>query len=107
MNLRPEHEREQLDVNITPLIDVIFLLVLFFMFTSTFIEEAKVFQIELPKADAAQITKKANSYSIRVSISHSLTAIFTLKSCSSGNRNSLCDKSITPQQSMFGRKHVH
>jgi len=39
------------EIDITPLVDVIFLLVLFFMFTSSFIEEAKVFKIVLPKAD--------------------------------------------------------
>lgn len=46
----PEEDDE---IDITPMIDCVFLLVLFFMVTSSFIEEAKAFKITLPRADAA------------------------------------------------------
>ena len=62
---RPEHETR---IEIMPLIDVIFLLVLFFMFTSTFIEEAKVFQIVLPKADQPTVINRDDADSVGLTI---------------------------------------
>ena len=50
MNLRPQRrEREETSVNLTPLIDVVFLLLIFFMVSTTFRKEAD-FDIELPEA---------------------------------------------------------
>lgn len=43
-------ESEDDEIDITPMIDCVFLLLLFFMLTSSFIEEANVFKIMLPKA---------------------------------------------------------
>ena len=60
-------ETEEDTLDITPLIDVIFLLVLFFMFTSTFIEEAKVFQVELPRADHAELIERSDMDAISIS----------------------------------------
>ncbi len=56
------------EMDITPMIDVIFLLVLFFMVTSTFIEEAKVFQMILPQAETPETVSRdqANSVSLTV-----------------------------------------
>ncbi len=45
------HNKEDLDVNITPLIDVVFLLLIFFMVSTTFKQEFEV-GIELPKAES-------------------------------------------------------
>ena len=50
MNLRP-HKREQPDINLTPLIDVVFLLLIFFMVSTTFDRHAKL-KVELPEASA-------------------------------------------------------
>lgn len=53
MNFRGEQKREELTLNITPLIDVVFLLLIFFMLTTTFAKE-KTIDINLPKTvDAA------------------------------------------------------
>lgn len=49
MNLRPNREAEPLDVNITPLIDVVFLLLIFFMVTTTFDKQAQL-KVTLPEA---------------------------------------------------------
>ena len=43
--------KEELDVNITPLIDVVFLLLIFFMVTTTFQKETEL-KINLPEAEA-------------------------------------------------------
>ena len=48
MNMRPGR-REQLDVNIAPLIDVVFLLLIFFMVTTTF-DKFSTIVINLPEA---------------------------------------------------------
>lgn len=48
MNLR-NRERAEPDVNLTPLIDVVFLLLIFFMISTTFQREAQL-KVELPEA---------------------------------------------------------
>ena len=50
MNLKPEH-REEIDLNLTPLIDVVFLLLIFFMVSTTFEKTAKL-KVDLPEASA-------------------------------------------------------
>ena len=52
MNLRPGHRSaESIEVNLTPLIDVVFLLLIFFMVSTTFDRYAKL-KVELPEANA-------------------------------------------------------
>lgn len=51
MNLRPGHTEENVDVNMTPLIDVVFLLLIFFMVTTTFDRHAKL-KVSLPESTA-------------------------------------------------------
>ena len=54
MNLQ-QHRKEELDVNITPLIDIVFLLLIFFMVSTTFERESEI-DVTLPEAaiDAPQ-----------------------------------------------------
>ncbi len=68
MNFRP-HSPEELQLDITPLIDVVFLLLIFFMVSTTFDHESEV-NITLPKAskevalarpDAINVTIDAQS----------------------------------------------
>ena len=49
MNLRPGHKEENVEVNLTPLIDVVFLLLIFFMVSTTFDKHAKL-KVSLPEA---------------------------------------------------------
>jgi len=51
MNLRPQRSDERVDINLTPLIDVVFLLLIFFMVSTTFDRHAKL-KVELPEASA-------------------------------------------------------
>ncbi|NKC13512.1 MAG: biopolymer transporter ExbD [Gammaproteobacteria bacterium] len=51
MNLRPRRP-EPPDINLTPLIDVVFLLLIFFMVSTTFDREAEL-AIQLPESSAA------------------------------------------------------
>ncbi|HPE62280.1 MAG TPA: biopolymer transporter ExbD [Thiolinea sp.] len=48
MNFRPR-EKQAVDVDLTPLIDVVFLLLIFFMVTTTFDRNAEI-KVELPTA---------------------------------------------------------
>lgn len=50
MNLQPQKDEEP-DVNLTPLIDVVFLLLIFFMVSTTFEHQSRI-QIDLPEASA-------------------------------------------------------
>jgi len=51
MDFRPDRRDERVDVNLTPLIDVVFLLLIFFMVSTTFDRHAKL-KVELPEASA-------------------------------------------------------
>ena len=56
MNFRNK-KSEPLDISLTPMIDVVFLLLIFFMVTTTFSKE-KIIKIQLPKANAQEIDPK-------------------------------------------------
>ncbi len=51
MNLRPRRQEEP-DINLTPLIDVVFLLLIFFMVSTTFRKEADL-KVNLPESSEA------------------------------------------------------
>ncbi len=53
MNLRPNRP-EPPDINLTPLIDVVFLLLIFFMVSTTFKEDARI-QVQLPEAQGEDV----------------------------------------------------
>ncbi len=50
MDLRPGHKEEPVEINLTPLIDVVFLLLIFFMVSSTFDRYSKL-KVQLPQAN--------------------------------------------------------
>ena len=54
MNLRPRSPKEP-DINLTPLIDVVFLLLIFFMVSTTFNEDARL-RLQLPEADGEAVS---------------------------------------------------
>jgi biopolymer transport protein ExbD len=56
MNLRPKRQ-ENVQVNLTPLIDVVFLLLIFFMVSTTFDRETRI-RVELPEADQEAVTEQ-------------------------------------------------
>ena len=54
MNLRP-NPPDDMDINLTPLIDVVFLLLIFFMVSTTFKDDARL-RINLPEADGQTVS---------------------------------------------------
>ena len=64
MNLRPA-PREPADINLTPLIDVVFLLLIFFMVSTTFNRDSEL-SIELPAAAAEAQKRRPDSIEVAV-----------------------------------------
>jgi biopolymer transport protein ExbD len=56
MNLRPNRP-EPPDINLTPLLDVVFLLLIFFMVSTTFKEDAHI-RLQLPEAQGEDVTTR-------------------------------------------------
>ena len=53
MNIREDSDSEEFIVNLTPMIDVVFLLLIFFMVTTTFLDPEREIDVELPTAQSA------------------------------------------------------
>lgn len=58
-------KREELAINMTPLIDVVFLLLIFFMVTTTFSRETRLL-VNLPEADAEAVESTPGQIEILV-----------------------------------------
>ena len=57
---------EEVSVNLTPLIDVVFLLLIFFMVSTTFTRETEL-QIDLPEADGEQAEREVDLLEVEIS----------------------------------------
>lgn len=64
MNFRP-HSTEEIGLDITPLIDVVFLLLIFFMVSTTFERESEL-NITLPEASKETVETKVDSINITI-----------------------------------------
>ncbi len=65
MNLRGGRRREEPEINLTPLIDVVFLLLIFFMVTTTFVRDAGL-EITLPEAEADPVPDETGTLELAV-----------------------------------------
>lgn len=65
MNMRPRR-REDPEVNLTPLIDVVFLLLIFFMVSTTFTRETEL-KVQLPEAGGEAVEQPADAVEVVVS----------------------------------------
>jgi biopolymer transport protein ExbD len=65
VNLRRGGRKEEPEINLTPLIDVVFLLLIFFMVTTTFVHETGL-EITLPEADTEQAESPAELLEISI-----------------------------------------
>lgn len=66
MNLKPDR-KEEIDLNLTPLIDVVFLLLIFFMVSTTFEQTSKL-KIDLPEASAKADQQADNKIVIGIDV---------------------------------------
>ncbi|MDV2495680.1 MAG: biopolymer transporter ExbD [bacterium] len=67
MRFRKEDE-EDYSLQLTPLVDVIFLLLIFFMVSTAFIDFTRRLDIQLPEAKAAQVVEKVKSFVIEMGV---------------------------------------
>ena len=63
MKFRPFAQEDEASVNLTPLIDVVFLLLIFFMVSTTFDTTSEI-KVELPQASPEQRIQQVESLSI-------------------------------------------
>ena len=63
MRFRPREMDQDSDINLTPLIDVVFLLLIFFMVTTTFSKEAQI-KLQLPEATSAEKIEEKDKFLI-------------------------------------------
>ncbi|GMV79525.1 MAG: hypothetical protein AMXMBFR7_07090 [Planctomycetota bacterium] len=54
------------EIDMTPMIDIVFQLIIFFMVASSFVEEAKVFKVSVPKAEAPETISTEEARTIAV-----------------------------------------
>ena len=80
MNFRPPGEQD-VDINLTPLIDVVFLLLIFFMVSPTFIKES---EIELTLPQATEDVREERVEKIEISIDRNGAVFVNQKALSSG-----------------------
>jgi len=57
--VRAGAEEEESEINITPLIDIVFIMLIFFIVTATFVKEAGI-DVNRPDAQTAVLKEKAN-----------------------------------------------
>jgi len=66
VNLRRQR-RDDVEVNLTPLIDVVFLLLIFFMVSTTFKHDAQL-QVQLPQASAKPVEQNQQSLELVIDV---------------------------------------
>lgn len=59
MARRRLREREQSEVNLTPMLDVVFIMLIFFIVTASFVKESGI-EVVRPRAETAQRQERAN-----------------------------------------------
>ena len=64
--IKRQHRSPIQGADLTPMIDVVFLLLIFFMVATSFVEETQQYKVELPKADEAEVAKIESVLSILV-----------------------------------------
>jgi biopolymer transport protein ExbD len=64
LNLKPDRS-DNIDLNLTPLIDVVFLLLIFFMVSTTFDQQSKL-KIDLPEASASKSEQQPDAVVIAI-----------------------------------------
>lgn len=64
--MRIETEEQAEALNLAPMIDVVFLLLIFFMVATTFIEKEKELSVELPQAEAGETSEHVDELIINL-----------------------------------------
>lgn len=65
MNFNPQSEQEESLIELTPLIDVVFLLLIFFMISTTFTKETAL-KIRLPEAESGVVQQEPLTVEVQI-----------------------------------------
>jgi biopolymer transport protein ExbD len=65
MNFHDKNSEENVDINLTPLIDVVFLLLIFFMVSTTF-DTTSQLKIKLPEASQAKVSEPTHKINLLI-----------------------------------------
>ncbi len=65
MNLRPRHKKSDLLIDLTPMIDVVFLMLIFFMVSTSFTANNSI-KLDLPESKAQAANKEVEQVTISV-----------------------------------------
>ncbi len=65
MRFRYKLRHDELSLDMTPLIDVVFLLIIFFMLTSSFVHVSGI-RVRLPNAESAKIVNKTDGFTVEI-----------------------------------------
>ncbi len=65
MNFEPQNEQDETGIELTPLIDVVFLLLIFFMISTTFTKETAL-KINLPESTGEQAATVPTSVEVQI-----------------------------------------
>jgi biopolymer transport protein ExbD len=66
MNFNPAHRRPPTVLELTPLIDVVFLLLIFFMVSTTFISDEGGLQVELPRSENRDLIPEGSDVALAI-----------------------------------------
>jgi len=66
VDFSPQRRRPTLLLDLTPLIDVVFLLLIFFMVSTTFVQDAAGLKIDLPRSENREVIEASEDVSVRV-----------------------------------------
>ena len=64
MDFSPNRRRSPLILELTPLIDVVFLLLIFFMVSTTFVQEPAALEVDLPQSSASALVPEGSDTEI-------------------------------------------
>ena len=64
MDFSPPRQRSPLILELTPLIDVVFLLLIFFMVSTTFVNQPSAMEVDLPTSDSSEVLSEGDDVGI-------------------------------------------
>ncbi len=73
--VRPEEEPEEFGFQLAPLVDIVFLLLVFFLVATTYLDEEKDLAVKLPSASSAKGAPGARLQRVLVNVRHDGTII--------------------------------
>jgi biopolymer transport protein ExbD len=72
MQFRPKGADDEMRIELTSMTDIIFLLLIFFMISTTFEGSPKSLDIQLPESKAAEVTRQTKQYVIEIGADETL-----------------------------------